>query len=287
MKAHLHSEGENPNHSFALPDSQQKGIGIIGAGHLGRAIAIAHRQAGYPDEKIFISYAGRRETLNEIHLAGLAENISSNDDICQKASLIFITIRPQSLISLSNLIFPSSAIVISCMAGISTRMLKELWNIPVYRMMPSGPETILARESFAGLYPGSPEVIGHLMGIGLEVIAPPQEEQMDDLTAGASLPAALLVATEHNLDIDAEIRSSMAYGPIYHRVLSWAWEISPQDLSGTERAAYVTRMSTPGGITEAVCNSLREGKSMYQAYTDGINRSREIGEELSHLIGSA
>lgn len=46
-----------------------------------------------------------------------------------------------------------STIVISCMAGISASTLQNLWNIPVHRMIPSGPETILARKSITELYP--------------------------------------------------------------------------------------------------------------------------------------
>lgn len=261
-------------------------IGIIGAGHLGRALALAHRQAGYQDHQILISHGNRRETLDEINAVGLGGNVTSNEEIFQKASLVFITIRPQSLISLSGLPVAPSTIVISCMAGITTRILQDLWNIPVHRMMPSGPETILARKSIAGLYPGSPVIRDHLTKIGLEVIVVSDEEQMHDITAGVCFPAALLVARDRKMDIEKEIRAGEAFGSLYSRVLFWAFTVAPQDLSGPERTAYINRMSTPGGITETVCRSIREGNSLHQAYLDGISRCREIGEEMAGRIRS-
>ncbi len=267
-----------------LPSTDQMTIGIIGAGHLGRALAIAHRQAGFPDRQILVSYSSKKETLDEIKAAGLGANVTSNEEIFLKASLVFITIRPQSLPTLSKIQVTPSTIVISCMAGISTSTLQNLWNMPVHRIMPSGPETILARKSIAGLNPGSLVVRNHLKMIGLEAITVQNEEQMHDLTAGVCFPAALLVAKDQSLDIENEIRTSEAFGSLYSQLLSWAWNVSPQDLIEPERTSYVTRMSTPGGITETVCRSIREGSSLHQAYLNGISRSREIGEEIANRI---
>ncbi|MDD1729769.1 MAG: NAD(P)-binding domain-containing protein [Methanospirillum sp.] len=278
----LSPSDRHPSHMLSGPLTTDPAvIGIIGAGHLGRALALAHRQAGYPNSRILISHGSSQQTLEAINRSGLGRNVTSNEEIFQKASLIFIAIRPQSLISLSRLPVSPSTIVISCMAGISTWTLQNLWNIPVHRMMPSGPETVLAGKSIAGLYPGSLVIRDHLTKIGLEVIVVSDEEQMHDITAGVCFPAALLVAKDQNLDIENEIRAGEGFGHLYSRVLSWACTVAPQELSGPERTAYISRMSTPGGITETVCRSIREGNSLYQAYLDGISRCRDIGEEMA------
>jgi hypothetical protein len=104
---------------------------------------------------------------------------------------------------------------------------------------------------------------------------------MDELTAGVCLPAALLLAGDGTPDPDPGEE-----GSLYPQILSWARKVSPQELSEPDRIAFISRMSTPGGVTEAVCRSLREGNTLFQAYSIGISRSREIGKEIGELVRS-
>jgi pyrroline-5-carboxylate reductase len=93
-------------------------IGIIGAGHLGRSIAELLTARGFPQDHILLSYAGSPATLAALHEAGLERNITSNVELCRRSSIIFITVRPQAVLSLDGLPFPRTRLVVSCMTGI-------------------------------------------------------------------------------------------------------------------------------------------------------------------------
>ncbi|HSD57178.1 MAG TPA: NAD(P)-binding domain-containing protein, partial [Methanotrichaceae archaeon] len=144
-------------------------IGIIGCGHLGRTLAEELIDHGLPRERLMISYGGSASTLESIKRAGLLENISDNEEICRKSNIIFIAVRPQAIEGLKGLSFPKSALVVSCMAGISTASLKVALGIDVYRIMPSGPATINERKGIAAVYPRSDNLIDILSRMGLKV----------------------------------------------------------------------------------------------------------------------
>ena len=85
-------------------------IGIIGAGHLGIALAETLVEHGFPKENLKISYGGKLSTLESIKKAGLAGSITDNEELCHKSAIIFIAIKPQSLTGLR--IYPSQAVLL-------------------------------------------------------------------------------------------------------------------------------------------------------------------------------
>ena len=56
----------------------------------------------------------------------------------------------------------------------------------------------------------------------------------------------------------------------------WAKSVLPNFSSDREREAYIAKMSTKGGITEAVVSSIRSGATLLGAMEAGIDRGREI-----------
>ena len=257
-------------------------VGIIGCGHLGRTIAKALIDHGLQKERLMISYGRSPSTLDRIKVVGLLENVSDNEEICRKSDVIFIAVRPESMGGLRKLSFPKSAIVVSCMAGVSKASLKKALGIDAFRIMPSGPDTIKDRKGIVAVYPPNDILINILSCIGLEVYELSDEESMHAFTAGVCLPAALIVAERKGLDTDQAVRIIGREYPDFIEICTWARGVLPDN--GSEQEEYIRRTSTKGGITEAIIDSLNSGDSFLYALRRGIARSKEIsawGE--SHL----
>lgn len=249
-------------------------IGIIGAGHLGLTLALLFRGQGIPDDHILISYGGNPATRDAIREAGFEENLAGNHEICTKSEIIFITIRPQSLATLKGLPFSENRLVVSCMAGVPTGVLNRRWGIQVIRMMPSGPETLVAKEGIVAVYPENATLSDILQSLGLKVYSLPNEEMMHVFTAGVCLPAAILAARD--TDTELEVAEISRLYPLVAELFPWASAVLPSSGSDREREAYIAGMSTKGGITEAIVKSIRSGATFSRAFEAGINRSREI-----------
>jgi pyrroline-5-carboxylate reductase len=255
-------------------------IGIIGYGHLGRTIAEKLLEHGFPKNKLMLSYGGSSITFRKIKMAGLLENISDNKEVCRKSSIIFITVRPQAFKELKWLTFPSYALVVSCMAGISSDTLRKVLGIDVFRMMPSGPETIKANKGIVAVYPHNYTLTRILSNMGLRVYELPSEEMMHKFTVGVCLPAALIVARKRGLNTEQAVRIIEKEFPEFAAIYTWAKDVLPNFNSEKERDEYVEKMSTRGGVTEVIVDSLNSGNMFYDALADGIAKSKAIDADV-------
>lgn len=251
-------------------------IGIIGCGHLGRALAAELIVHGFPKEKLLVSYGGSASTLERIRKAGLLENVSDNAEICRKSTIVFIAVRPQAIEGLKELSFSKNALVVSCMAGVSSTSLKNAFGVDVYRIMPSGPDTIKKGKGIIAVYPRSDILMDILPCMGLRVFELSDEEMMHAFTVGVCLPAALLVAGRKEKSVAQAARIIEKEYPGFEEIYVWAKDVLPNFDSDEEREEYVKRMSTKGGITEAIVNSLNSGSTFLTALRCGIAKSREI-----------
>ena len=251
-------------------------IGIIGAGYLGKTFAETFIERGFPKERLMISYGGKSSTLESITKAGLIENIADNKEICRKSTIIFIAVKPQALKELKNLPFTGNSLVVSCMAGISSASLEEALGIEVFRIMPSGPDTIKEKKGIVAVYPQNYILTEILSFIGLKVHELQDEEMMHIFTVGVCLPAALLIANKKKLNTNYAIESIEKEYADFREIYIWAGNVLPAFDSDHEEEKYIEHMYTQGGITEAIVNSLNSGDTFLEALRKGIARSKEI-----------
>jgi pyrroline-5-carboxylate reductase len=252
-------------------------IGIIGAGFLGRTLAETFIEHGFPKEKLMISYGGKPSTFESIKKAGLIRNITDNRIICQKSTIIFIAIKPQSLKELKELPFTNNSLVVSCMAGISLASLEGALGINnVFRIMTSGPDTIKGKKGIVAVYPQNETLTNILSFLGLVVHELQDEENMHIFTAGVCLPAALLIANKKGVNTEDSIEIIEKEYCDFREIYNWAKNILPDFDSEKDQKKYIEHMSTKGGITEAIVNSLNSGDTFLDSLKKGIARSKEI-----------
>ncbi len=251
-------------------------IGIIGCGHLGRTLAQEIVRQGFPKERLMVSYGKSASTLEQIKRAGLLENIRSNAEICRMATIIFIAVRPQAAAELQGLSFPKNALVISCMAGVSTATMKRALDVDVFRIMPSGPDTIKEGKGIVAAYPHNKTLINFLSHLGLKVYELPDEDIMHIFTVGVCLPAALLMASKRGLDADQAAGTIGKDYPDFPEICRWARDVLPDFDCDEEREKYIMKMCTKGGITEAIVDTLNSGSPFLTALESGVAKSKEI-----------
>ncbi len=259
--------------------SQQ--IGIIGCGHLGQTLAQVLLDNHFPKENLKVSYGGSSTTLENIRKSGLFENITDNDQLCKKSDMIFIALKSQNFKELKKLVFPKRVVVVSCMAGIAINSFQSVLGIDVFRIMPSGPDTILKKKGIVALFPYQ-ELLGRfLFEMGFKVYQVRREEDLHTFTAGVCLPAALLAAKELDGTIDRTILEIEKDYPDFGTIYQWAMDILPDFETEAEKDEYIRKMTTKGGITECMIDSIYKNEGFLRALRKGIARSKAISEQAN------
>lgn len=258
-------------------------IGIIGCGHLGQAILESLINHGFRKKNLFISYKGSPSTYGKIEKMGLASCISENERIFNEADIIFITTKPHDVLSLKEISISQSTLVVSCLAGVSVEILKNIFKSDVCRIMLSGPDTIIAEKGVATVYPYNELVACILNRMNLQIFKISDEGYIDIFTAAVCLPAALLQEDNEEV-INEAINEMEKEWASFLDLYKWAKRILPCFNTKNEKVEYIARMITKGGVTEAIIDSLKSGEIFINALRKGITRSKDISREISNSI---
>lgn len=255
-------------------------VGIIGCGHLGRTLAAEFIARGLHIDNLRVSCGRSDSSLQGIKNAGLQGCLAENEEIGRDCSIIFISVRPQSLPDLKGLCVADDALVISCMAGVPLQTIRKHLGTGALRMMPSGPSTIQEKKSIAAIYPHNDYLIKILYCLGMQVFNLPNEDLMHIFTAGVCLPAALLASGNDKIEKDEASEILAKEYPDFPKICMWAEQVLPEFERDEDKENYIRSMATKGGITEAIIEGINAGDCLHIALKRGINRSREISRRF-------
>lgn len=258
-------------------------VGIMGCGHLGQAIAQALVKQGLKKENLLISYGGNPLTYQKLEARGLSSCLTTNQKLFQESEIVLITLKPQDIFVLEETEILSKVLVVSCMAGVSIEILHEILGMDIYRMMFSGPDTLLSGNGVAALYPEHEHLKLLLRSINLKYIKIIAENDLDIFTAGVCMPAAILKVENPIEQKKAIDRIGIEY-PMLSDLYTWAVEALPYFQDSDDKEAYIERMITKGGITEVIINSLISGAQLDDSLRKGIARTKEIISEIQQSI---
>lgn len=260
-------------------------IGIVGCGHLGQAIARLLLERGLKKQNLLISYGGSPHTYQALVSKGLAECVESNENILQLSDMIFLTIKPKDISGLSRSSIPNGAMLISCVSGIPLDYLQGVFGLNVCRIMLSGPDTLLNGVGLAAMYPQNERLTSLLEAMGLTILAIETENDLNTFTAGVCLPAALVMLGVKTEQKEAMDRISTDY-PLMRRFYEWAVKVAPDLENEAAKEAYIGKMMTKGGVTEAIINSLENGAELDAALRAGLDRITKISVETGAFLGA-
>jgi pyrroline-5-carboxylate reductase len=250
-----------------------RSAGIVGAGRLGSALALALLNRGLPRERLRLSIGGGPVSRGRLEEAGLADLAVPASEAAASCDIVVIALRPQDAALIGPIRTREDCAVLSCMAAVPLEAVRRLAGSGTARGMTSGPDTIVEGRGAAAICPADSGAAELLEFLGLRLLRLDDESLVDAFTAAVCMPAALArVGAAAAADME---RLAMELPPIAP-IFRWAVEVLPEFASKAEREAYVARMITPGGITERIVASLSSGSPVRDAYFAGIARAGEI-----------
>lgn len=266
-------------------------VAVIGAGNIGRALI-----GGMIESKLIAADHVIATRRTESALDEMAEEFpglrttTSNVEAVQEASVVLLTIKPQSRAEVVTNIrdyVEREVLVVSVLAGITTERLQLGFgqDQPVIRAMPNTPA--LVDEGATAISPGTYATDDHLAmarqifeAVG-EVVTVP-EEYMDAVTGlSGSGPAYVYMFIEALTD--AGVKQGLSRAD--------AAKLSAQTVYGAAKLAIETgkhpailrdEVTTPGGTAIAAVSSLEQHglrTMLINAVGTATQRSKELNEE--------
>jgi len=261
-------------------------IGIIGAGNMGRAIALRI------NKKILISDIETRRTHSiksrRILIAG------SNIDLTRRSSIIILSVKPQHIVGVLKEIRPylKRKLLISIAAGVETRLIERLaGKAKVIRVMPNMPLQVckaisaITRGRFAGKKDLEKAVsIFSKMGEVIQV----KEKFMDAVTAvSGSGPAYYFLFTDilKKAATSAGLKKDLAQRLA---IATFIGSAASADAAHISMEDFVKKVASKGGTTEAalkVFKNRRLEAIVKEAVRAANNRSRYLRKLTARSLG--
>ena len=161
------------------------------------------------------------------------------------------------------------------MAGITTDAIKaQTGSSNVVRIIPTGPDTITNSQAIAGVY-GENEIAEELFKLlDIDYVVVDEEEKMDFIAIAGCLPAIYCrVDPQSDDNIEAISKISENF-PEFRDIAKKCEKLVPEE----NKEEFISRFTTPGGVTQAILNGLNSGKSLYDSLMMGIERNKELSE---------
>ena len=257
-------------------------LGLFGAGQLGRAIAKGLLDIGLPRHNLAICHRGSQETDHELAVAGLSELVADSKQVTQQSRILFYLVLPQDCLSIGDFNLNDDSLFVSFLAGVSLNNFPaRIPDAQRVRAMTSAPDTLRQRNGIAALYPTNTPLIREILeSLGLRIVALRQESDIHAFTAlGPCLPIVLTYwdSLGYKIDDVELLETARRFAlPDYFPILQWAHGVRPKGLTGRERDRYLIQATTPGGVTDAILTAMKNGMSLSDALTRGVERSQEL-----------
>ncbi|MBE6494160.1 MAG: hypothetical protein E7Z84_06100 [Methanosphaera stadtmanae] len=250
-----------------------KNIGIIGAGNIGQALTCQLVNKNFPKNQIRISHNNSNATTEKLRRLSLENIVTNNQEIIEKSDIIIFSVKPQDFKKMPKFETNSKQKIISFMAGIEVEnLIEKTNNEDIIRVIPTGPDTIINSSAIAGLYPNDNFTSQLLNFLDIQFYVVKNNYQMDLMTLVGCLPAVYCICdptSEENMNAIVKIADDF---PEFIDASLKTIPLVPKENKG----AFVKKVSTPGGVTEAIITSLREGNSLYDSLLKGIERNHEL-----------
>jgi len=181
-------------------------VGIFGAGHLGRAIAVALLEAELPREQLILCHSGSATTAEALDAAGLSDRDVTAARLLDAAKLVLYLVRPQAADAIAGLTMRPDALLVSFLAGTGlARIPAAVPQSGRVRVMVSDPDTLAKHNGIAAMFPENAVVQALLQELGLRVSLLPSEDRFHAYTAiGPCLPMAAAWCLGHDKPIDRD-----------------------------------------------------------------------------------
>jgi pyrroline-5-carboxylate reductase len=264
-------------------------LGILGAGNMAEAIARGVLRANRlkPEQIIAADVAPARRQLFTEQLKIKA--VEDNAEVARQSRVILLSVKPQqsqaALAGIGGVLSPD-ALVISIMAGVSTRFIETAlgggkpWR--VIRTMPNTP--MLVGHGVVGVAPGKHATqqdiahTHHLFEAAADVVDV-TEDKIDAVTAvSGSGPAYVFFLVEQMIKAGTELGLT----DVQARQLATKTALGAATMLSTSTDSPVElrrKVTSPGGTTQAAITHM-ESQGFAQIVGDAIKAAEKRSKEL-------
>lgn len=250
-------------------------IGVIGAGNIGMTLILKLLEKGYPYDNIQLTYNGSIFTFNRIYDNNLIDMISSNSQIVKTSSVLILSVPPQSFKAIGEFNLTDDTLVISFMAGIKTEDIeKQTGSGNVVRIIPTGPDTISNSQAVAGVYRRNEtaESLFELLDIDYTIVD--DEEKMNYISIAGCLPVVFSRVSPQSPEAVEAIDKISEDFPEFKTIAHKCEKLVPSE----NKEEFISKFTTPGGVTQAILNGLNSGKTVYESLIMGIERNKQLSQ---------
>lgn len=271
---------------------KDKKLAFIGSGNMAEALIKGLLKSSvFIPENIFVSDV-RKERLKYIFRTYKTQYTSDNSDAVQKADIIILAVKPQTILKVTNQISESidnSKLVISIAAGISLDIVQKALNkkgVPKPRLVRAMPNTpALVQTGVTAISKGE-NTSENDMKIASEIfksvgkVVTVEEDLMDAVTGlSGSGPAYIFLIIDALADagVNVGLPRDISLTLSIQTVLGSARLASE---SGDHPGKLKDMVTSPGGTTIAGLHSLEKGRLkaiLMDAVESATKRSIELG----------
>ena len=262
-----------------MKNINEKKIGMVGFGHLGSSIAEALLNGGFSKSNLMISYRGSRATMDRVSGMKLESCVKDPKYLMKYSDIVILAARPQNIKEIAQNYVRKDTLIISFMAALPLSALSSFFDCSISRAMCSGPETISGGRGICVLHHGTDAARKLVSLCGMREMQIRTEDEVDAFTAGICIPPILM-----NINVDERERIStlkkMALRWSVYRELSGWIKAELASSASQDDKKSLENISTKGGVSEAMVNSLLNGGSFISSVERGIERCAELRSEL-------
>ncbi|SUY29047.1 pyrroline-5-carboxylate reductase [Burkholderia oklahomensis] len=260
-----------------------QGIGVVGAGHLGVALASRLIDIGFDRESVWLGHRGSQKSYATSVKAGVEDRLVGVDAVMKHCKVILYTVRPIDYGMISDYELSDGQIVISFLAGVSLSKLSDVarGSGSIARAIISAPDTIAGGQAL-GVTCGDVDesAVNVLKSVASHILNVRSENQFEPVTVlGACLPFILMYCEFIGAPVSDRVilKCAAEHGlDDWQSVVDWARRVRPRDLNPGEIENYVNQCATPGGIAENIINSLRLHGDFARTVREGIEHAQTM-----------
>ncbi|KVK75468.1 pyrroline-5-carboxylate reductase family protein [Burkholderia sp. MSMB1498] len=260
-----------------------QGIGIVGAGHLGVALASRLIDIGFDRGNVWLGHRGSQKSHATSAAAGVEDRLVDVNAVMKNCDVIFYTVRPIDYRMISDYELREGQTVISFLAGVSLSRLSDAARGPglIARAIISAPDTISSGQALGATCGDASESARKVLkSVVANTLNVRSENQVEPVTVlGTCLPFILMYCEFMRVAVsDRDIlKCAGDYGlDEWAGVIDWARRVRPRGLNPGEIENYVSRCATPGGIAEKIINSLRLHRDFARTVREGIEHAQTM-----------
>ncbi|WP_082715846.1 pyrroline-5-carboxylate reductase family protein [Burkholderia sp. BDU5] len=258
-------------------------IGIVGAGHLGVALASRLIDVGFDRGNVWLGHRGSQKSYTTSATSGVEDRLVDVDAVMQNCDVILYTVRPIDYGMISNYKLSDGQIIISFLAGVSLSRLSGVvhGSGSIARAIISAPDTISSGQALGVTCGDMNENARDLFeSMVTHILNLQSDNHFEPITVlGACLPFILMYCDFIGAAVsDREIlKCAEEYGlGEWGGVIDWARRVRHVNLKKNEIENYVNQCATPGGIAESIMNSLRLHGDFARTVREGIEHAQTM-----------